>query len=216
MTHMIKRTFAGALALTASLGLAACAGMPDNRTLYSVKQPVVERTSYTFDFATNTGGVAMAEQQRLDAWFNSLELGYGDRVSIDDASVNPAVRDDVAAIAGRYGILLADGAPVTAGMVQPGQARVVVTRAVASVPECPDWSAGSEANYLNATSDNYGCAVNSNFAAMVADPQDLVAGQVGTGETVITTSTKAIRAYRDAEPTGVGGLAEVDTKEGDN
>ena len=217
MTHNIKRSLTGVLAATAALGLVACAGMPDNRTLYSTKQPVVERASYTFDLATTVGGVPVGEQGRLDAWFQSLDLRHGDRVSIDDGSANPAVREDIAAIAGRYGILLSDGAPVTSGFVQPGQARVVVTRSFASVPGCPDWSAGSDANYRNATYPNYGCSVNSNMAAMIANPEDLVSGQTGTGETVIVTSTKAIRAYREAEPTGAGGLPEAGvTSQGGN
>ena len=216
MTHTFKRSLAATLALTASLGLAACAGMPDNRTLYSTKQPVVERSNFVFDFATSPGGVPVSEQQRLDQWFASMDLRFGDRLSLDDASANPAVRDDVAAIAGRYGILLADGAPVTAGSVAPGQARIVVTRSMASVPGCPDWAAGSDANYNNATYANYGCSVNSNMAAMVANPEDLISGQTGTGETVIITSTKAIRAYRDAEPTGAGGLPAGGVSEGGN
>ena len=213
MTHNIKRSLAGALALTASLGLAACAGMPENRTLYSTKQPVVERTSFTFDFATTAGGVPVTEQQRLDQWFQAMDLRYGDRIAIDDASANPAVREDVARIAGRYGLLLADGAPVTTGYVEPGQARIVVTRTVANVPGCPDWSSGAAANYNNATYENYGCSVNSNLAAMVANPEDLISGQTGSGETVITTSTKAIRAYREMPTTGADGLEEIGTTE---
>ena len=39
-------------------------------------------------------------------------------------------------------------------------------------------------------------------------------GQAGTGETIVTTSTKAIKAYRDKEPTGTGDLAEVSSTEG--
>ena len=53
------------------------------------------------------------------------------------------------------------------------------------------------------------------LAAMVANPEDLITGQKGTGETVVSTSTKAIKAYRDLAPTGAtGGLAEVNTQEG--
>jgi pilus assembly protein CpaD len=56
--------------------------------------------------------------------------------------------------------------------------------------------------------------VNGNLAAMVANPEDLISGQAGTGETIVTTSTKAIKAYRDKEPTGTGDLAEVSSTEG--
>ena len=59
---------------------------------------------------------------------------------------------------------------------------------------------------MNANSPGYGCAVNSNMAAMIANPEDLLQGQTGTGETVVSTGTRAIQSYREAEPTGAGGL----------
>ncbi|KWV95437.1 CpaD family pilus assembly protein [Erythrobacter sp. AP23] len=215
MAKAINRKLAGSLAVSLGLLLGACGGIPtDNRSLYSARQPVVERTNFTLDVNTTGGGLPVSEQQRVDGWFEAMGLGYGDRISIDDPTANPAVRDDVAALAGRYGLLISDGSPVTAGYVDPGQARIVVTRSTASVPGCPDWSANNEANPNNATYPGYGCAVNGNLAGMVANPEDLISGQKGTGETVVTTSTKAIRAYRDQAPTGGGELPEVSTQEG--
>ncbi|WP_100259486.1 CpaD family pilus assembly protein [Qipengyuania seohaensis] len=215
MPKAINRKLTASLAASLALALGACGGTNmDNRTLYSVKQPVVERSNYTLDVATNADGLPVSEQQRLAGWFESMNLRYGDRVAVEDATSSAAVREDVAALAGRYGILLADGTPVTTGYAEPGQARIVITRSTASMPGCPDWSHTAEANEKNATNPNYGCAVYGNLAGMVANPEDLIQGQQGTGETVVTTSTKAIRAYRDAEPTGVDGLADVATTEG--
>ena len=209
-----KRLGVALIASTLALSLSACGG-PMNHSLYSTAQPVVERTHYTFDVVGGPGGPSIPEQRRLAGWFEALNLKYGDRVSIDDPSVNPAVKRDLAALAGRHGVLISEKAPVTAGYVNPGQVRIVVTRSTASVPGCPDWSANGEHNPTNATSPGYGCAVNGNLAAMVANPEDLITGQKGTGETVVSTSTKAIKAYRDLAPTGAtGGLAEVNTQEG--
>lgn len=204
---IIKRQVAGALALTALLSVSACSGPAwDNTSLNSVRQPVVERTSYTLDVATTYDGLSIPEQQRLSGWFDAMDLRYGDRVSVEDPVAGGATRASVAAIAGRHGILLADGAPVTAGYLQPGTARVVITRSTASVPNCPNWERKSDANYANATSPGYGCAVNGNLAAMVANPEDLITGQTGTGETVIMSSTKAIDTYRKKANTGSGEL----------
>lgn len=199
---------AGALALSLGLALGACGGMPTNKSLYSVNQPVVERNNYTFDVQSSQSGLSIADQQRLDGWFEALELGYGDRVSIDDPLASDAVLEAVSQLAGRHGVLLSDEAPVTSGASQPGYARVIVTRSKAHVPGCPNWSATSDMNYNNGTSPNYGCATNSNLAAMIANPEDLIEGQKGTGETVIMSSSKAIETYRDAAPTGAGGLSE--------
>ncbi|WP_325065276.1 CpaD family pilus assembly protein [Qipengyuania gaetbuli] len=216
MTNAINRKLTASIAASLALALGACGSSNmENRTLYSVKQPVVERSNFVLDVNTNADGLPVSEQQRLAEWFESMDLRYGDRVAIEDATGSAAVREDVAVLAGRYGLLLAEGVPVTAGYAQPGQARVVITRSTASVPGCPDWSHTAEGNDGNATNPNYGCAVNSNLAAMVANPEDLIRGQQGSGETVVTTSTKAIKAYREMEPTGKGGLPEVSTTEGD-
>ena len=214
MRIVAKKTSAGALAIALAATVSACGGMPENRSLNSVHQPIVERTNYTFDVNAGSQGLTIPEQQRLNGWFDAMELQYGDRVAIDDPSASPATRDAVAELAARRGILVSEGAPVTAGMVEPGRARVVVTRSSATVPGCPDWSASSDANYNNAVSSNYGCATNSNLAAMVANPEDLITGQRGTGETVVVTSIKAIDSYRRQPPTGEDGLTENATSSG--
>jgi len=198
-----------ALALSLGLGLAGCGGMPQNTSLYSVKQPVVARTNMTLDVNTTPGGLPVSEQQRLAGWFDTLKLQYGDRIAVENPGQNPAVMNAVRDLAGRYGLMIADAAPITPGNLQPGQARVVITRSSASVPGCPDWSAKSDMNYSNGISPGFGCANNSNLAAMVADPQDLLEGKKGSGETVISTSTKAITTYREKAPTGAGDLKEA-------
>lgn len=209
-----QSAIAAAFALSLGLTLSACGDTPNNRSLYSIKQPVVERSNYTLDLASGASGLAVPEQQRLAQWFQTMDLRYGDRVAIDGANFSGAVREDVAAIASRYGILLSDGAPVTSGFVDPNMVRIVVSRSRAHVPGCPDWSDQYASNLSNATSDDYGCSVNSNLAAMVADPQHLLHGAEGTGETVVMSSTKAIKTYREQAPTGQGGLKEVSSQSG--
>ncbi len=183
--------------------------MPTNTSLYSIKQPVVERTNFTMDVTTTTSGLPVSEQQRLNGWFETMDLRFGDRIAIENPGQNPAVTNAIRDLAGRYGLMISETAPVTSGFINPGQARVVITRSSASVPGCPDWSANSDMNYTNGTSPNFGCANNSNLAAMVADPQDLLEGKKGTGETVILTSNKAISTYRETAPTGAEGLLDA-------
>lgn len=202
-----KLAKAPAIALVLALGasVAGCGGMPSNQSLYSTKQPVVERKNFTFDVRSAQSGMGISEQQRVAAWFETMKLGYGDRLSIDDPMASKATQDAIAKLAARHGVLIEEGAPVTQGHVDPGKARIVLTRSSASVPGCPDWDDKSDTNYYNATSNGYGCAVNSNLAAMVANPEDLIEGQAGTGETVIMSGTKAIDSYRNRAPSGNGG-----------
>ncbi|MFC3214009.1 CpaD family pilus assembly protein [Novosphingobium panipatense] len=192
-------------ALAATLGavLSGCAGVPTNRSMYSVHQPVVEKTSYSLDLTTAGGGLAYGEQARLAGWFETLGLKYGDRILVDDPDMDPTTRNAVAMAAQRFGLVIDDASAPT-GTVPSGVARITVSRAVATVPGCPDWSVKSDGNPNNGLSSNYGCATNSNLAAMVADPEDLVRGQNDTGSTAAMTSNRAISAYRTAPATGQG------------
>ncbi|WP_254606477.1 CpaD family pilus assembly protein [Sphingomonas bacterium] len=187
-----------------ALALAGCSGTV-NRGLDSVHQPVVSRTDYTFDVGTDGAGLSPGEAARLAGWMRSLRLRYGDRVSIDDPAGDPAAREAIGAEVARFGLLLADTAPVTGAPVAAGTARVVVNRAVAFVPHCPDYSRNGSHEFAGSTTSNFGCAANSDLAAMVADPADLVRGEPGSGTIDTATSSRAIDAYRKAAPTGGGG-----------
>jgi pilus assembly protein CpaD len=189
------------LALTIALALGACG--PVNRGLESVNQPVVQRTDYVFD--VSSGGLSSYDERRLTDWFDALNLGYGDRVSIDSHSGDDSARSAIAAVVARYGLLLADTAPVTQGSDQASGVRVVVSRSNASVPNCPNWDRPSQPELAASTMSNHGCAVNSNLAAMMADPADLVQGRSIGGNDPLTIN-RAIKSYRDATNTGDGGL----------
>ena len=211
MTQTLFRALAPALVLTLGIGLSGCA---THRGLESLNQPVVSRTNYTLDVSSYGGGVPLPEQRRLAGWFETLDLRYGDRISVDDPGADGASREAVAAIAARYGLLVGEDAPVTTGQIAPGTVRVVVSRSSATVPNCPNWAAKSDTNLNNATYSNYGCAVNSNLASMVADPEHLLHGAKGSGQTVVMSSSKAIDSYREAKPTGEKGLKENTTEGG--
>lgn len=151
-----------------------------NTSLYSTNQPVVTRTNYAIDVNTDGySGMSPSETQRVSDWFDALKLGFGDRIAVDfgDNGANKAVIQEVTRLAGLHGMVIAETAPVTPGAVVPGTARIVVTRSDASVPNCPNWSKHTEANYNSSNHPGYGCATNGNLAAMVADPEDLVRGR---------------------------------------
>lgn len=177
-----------------------------NRSLYSENQPVVDHTNYVFDVAASGNGLSTAELGRLGDWFKSLDLRYGDRISIDQSYETDAVREDVARLAASYGLLLSDGAPITAGNVDPGTARIIVTRASAKVPNCPNWRQSTMMGGSISTESNYGCSTNSNLAAMIANPDDLVLGRQGSISGDSLSVEKSVKQYRDKKPTGGGGL----------
>ncbi|MGC1469899.1 MAG: CpaD family pilus assembly protein [Sphingorhabdus sp.] len=175
------------LILTATLAftLAGCGATGSNTSMYSTNQPVVQRSNYALDVNVDgTSGLSPFEQNRIAEWFEAMKVRFGDRIAVDfgDSYPDAATKQAVGDLAAKHGLLLSETAPVTTGSVAPGTARVVVTRSAASVPNCPNWTKTTEENYNSSNHPNYGCAVNSNMAAMVADPEDLVRGRESTPE----------------------------------
>ena len=193
--------------------LAACATHePDVPAagMEPVNVPVVTRSDYVVDLPAPGGVLAPGQAERLDGWFSGLGVRYGDSIYVDSPSY-PA-RSQVEDVAGRYGLLVLSGAPVTGGVLAPQTVRVIVSRTEARVPNCPNWSVPSQPNFANAASSNFGCSVNTNIAAMVANPEDLVHGRDSAGTSDARTAAKSVGFYRNAPPTGEKGLQAIDTK----
>jgi len=172
--------------------------------------------------------IEVTAEQDVDArlWQDPLAVAQKSKTQLDSDLLTRQVPENrvkrhqlealvgkVAQLAGAYGMMLQAGAPVTAGPVGPGSVRVIVSRTRAEVPGCPNWSQPSQPNYNNRMLSNFGCGVNANIAAMVANPEDLVHGrESGIGTTV--TGTKAITLHQTTEPTGKKGLQHVSPKGG--
>jgi pilus assembly protein CpaD len=216
---MIKTQKISALALAAivaaSLGGCASGGAlsaTNNRSLDSVHQPIVSTDYLAIDLETRGGDLSATEMDKLRNWFDAVGLQYGDKVAIDDPSPygNKAANAAVARLVGRYGMMMIGDAPITNTAVESGFVRVVITRARAEVPGCPNWDSKSATDFTSGTSSNYGCASNANLAAMVADPQDLVKGAKAKGTDPLQAG-KAIDVYRKKEPTGKDGVPQTST-----
>lgn len=201
------------IALATSLAACNTPAQPGiNAGVTSVNVPVVTSADYVFNASAPDGALAPGEADRLNGWFQGLGIGYGDSIYVDGAYAD-AARGQVSAIAGQYGMMVSAGAPVTPGAVRPGSVRVVVSRRRAGVPNCPNWRTASQPNFDNSTMSNFGCGVNSNIAAMVANPEDLIHGREATGVD-INAASRAIQFYRNTPPTGTKGLQDVTTKGG--
>ncbi len=198
----MRSTLACMLLASALAGCATPGANPVARGVQSLNEPVMTRASFAFDAVAPGGYLPPEEIGRLDGWFRSLQLGYGDRIFLDGAFADSA-RAQVADLAGRYGMMVSPAAPVTAGVVPAGYLRVVVSRNRAEVPACPNWSGPSQPNYDHAMMSNYGCGVNSNLAAMVANPEDLFHGRAGPAASDGVAGAKAVQMYRDWPLTGI-------------
>ena len=56
--------------------------------------------------------------------------------------------------------------------------------------------------------------MNSNLASMIANKEDLVRGEPGSGTVATQRSDTAIKQYREAPPTGAQGLKQSSTQSG--
>jgi pilus assembly protein CpaD len=78
--------------------------------------------------------------------------------------------------------------------------RVTYIRYVAEAPPCGDWSVSLTQTANNVLPPNFGCATQHNFAAMVADPRDLVTPDT-TGQADAARRLTVLQKYRNGEAT---------------
>ena len=83
------------------------------------------------------------------------------------------------------------------------------THYVATPSVCGDWTGTRGRDYRNLRSPNLGCATMNNYAAMIADPHDLIApgeSDPRDGEAVV----RAIELYRTGEVTASESDSNID------
>ena len=78
--------------------------------------------------------------------------------------------------------------------------RVTYIRYIAEAPPCGNWSQNLTYTASNVLPPNFGCATQHNFAAMVADPRDLVAPDT-TGQADAQRRLTVLQKYRAGEAT---------------
>lgn len=215
-SFVMKKIATGTL-MALTFALAGCnspAGYA-NRSLESIHQPVVSHSGHSFDVAAYGGELSPSEASRLDGWLDAIGARYGDQISIEDGSAygSPSAVANIRALLGKRGAVLHSVSSDAAASVGQGNLRVHVLRTAASVPGCPDWNSRFQADPYNTTSSNYGCATNSNLAAMIADPNDLVRGVASTDQNS-THGARAVKTYRERPLTGNGELRQNTTSSG--
>ena len=170
-----------ALALAAS-----CSVTPDQNPAAimndaAANHPIRVEPSYRslkVDFYPGQGGLAPATQAQLDRFVAEYRDRGTGSIAVS-APANPAAQGVIGFFAehiNRMGISR-DKILVSTHDAPNGDMRVEVNYVAyqAHTPkECGDWSDNLAFTAYNDTPRNFGCAVQKNIAAMVADPRDLL------------------------------------------
>jgi pilus assembly protein CpaD len=144
------------------------------------KQTHVELVAldHDVDFARGTRTVTASEVAGLSNFLKDNAVGEGDSVTVagsNTASALTAARR--AAVLAELNRLHIHAMPATVTAPVSNAVRVHVDHVVVTAPSCPDWSKAEADNPDNTTSSNFGCATETNLAAMVANPADLAKGR---------------------------------------
>jgi pilus assembly protein CpaD len=175
ITDVLRFAAVGAVLLAGS-----CASPTDelSRADPAANHPIAvepHMASIKLSFSVPEAGLLPDEAARFEAFVaDYLSRGSG---SISVSA--PEGSDSTAALSYFGGRLFTMGVPrsrILVGTHQGADARVEIgfISYVARTDPCGDWSDNVALTYDNRTSRNFGCAVQHNIAAQVADPRDLI------------------------------------------
>jgi pilus assembly protein CpaD len=176
-----------ALAIVA-LGVGGCLPMSEWRPSETQRQGNVElvQLDHWVGFAPGEETLSTNERARLDRFLETVDLGYGDSITVAVAGQREIARTRAKLVQAHL-----TSRQVEARLVptpeppptHPESVPVAVARYVVTPPRCPDWTKNATQDLFNTPSSNQGCANAYNHALMVADPGDLVRGRrVGPGD----------------------------------
>ncbi len=149
------------------------------------------------------------EFDRLDAFVQSIRMGYGDQITLRGSA--PERREVLAAYIQRLGLPVAvKTVPGSKTEMAANKVSIQVERHVVTPPSCPNWSNFHGNEQRNTPGSNYGCAVDSSLGYTIANPRDLIEGQT-PGPALSTPIIEAQRRYQTGKvirpaATSTGGL----------
>ena len=192
------------IVIVAGLWLAGCATpQPPTEAELNTEMPnrvrvTFEKRSLAVHFAPGSEAPDAAQISAMNVLLATGDLGRGDTVRIDypDGPLAKARAAMLSAALAREGLVPTIN---LAPAVPADQLRLELDHAVASVPNCPNWSDAPGNPMTNALHSDFGCTTALNLAAMVADPHDLIAGRP-MGPAVGDRALAAIHVYRTGKP----------------
>lgn len=187
---MMKKYLTTCVMLGAMVALSGCADwerhiqskLPEPTPAFADKQIMVAptRSVHEVSYAGRAVDVSPDELAYLQNFLNNVasERGVTVMVAQPDRQAGRLARQRVVALTATIKELGFPVATFQAGEASPDKVSVAVDHLIAIAPKCPDWAFHKYETYSSQNSPNFACADRSNLAAMIANPRDLVTGQV--------------------------------------
>ena len=220
MNSMLKNaTIVGLCALAS-----ACGGMangPDVALTVQEEHPIsVDSQTVTLTLTTsNDGSLSRIDQARLNAFADAyLSKGHGPvAITTPSGGLTSGAAASMASKAEdalyKAGVDRASMRRTSYAASTNGGDEVIIsyTHYVATPSACGVWEGMRERDYKNLRSPNFGCAAQSNLAAMIVDPRDLVAPATMTAPDA-AIRIRGVRAFRQGEITATQKDSEIKTQ----
>ena len=148
-------------------------------------------------FAAGSDRLTAGDAGRLHQLVASGALRRADRVTLTVSGPLRLAEARAATVRSellRYGIV---PTPLQEAAIGPDRAAIGITRALVTLPRCPNWSAEPNSDFTNARSSNFGCADATNLGHMVANPADLASGRPLGDADAVTAVSAVTRYYQD-------------------
>lgn len=178
-----------AAAVVVGASLAACSDSGGSVASYNpdptVAYPISAKQKEAVLVLDNLSERGLAHDPSLSARMGAFTYDFVNRSSstmqvligagtADDAAAKEIARETVRVLA-KHGVPASRlDVKVISGnrSVKPGAVVMRYTQWTAVAPECPGYGANMSIDYSNSNTPNFGCTMQRNIAAMVADPRD--------------------------------------------
>lgn len=161
--------------------------------------------NHTVKFSCPGARVPKRELSRLDAFFNGIQLKYGDEITLRGGS--KARQRFLARHIRRKGLPISVRLePKNPRVKKTNTIALLVERYVVTPPACPNWSNFNGNEQRNTPGSQYGCASDAALGYMIANPKDLATGQVmkpGNSDAAVGAQTRYRTGAVKKPPTSV-------------
>lgn len=156
---------------------------------------------YRLPYDTGAGPDPVAERELYSIGRDYIENGAG-TISVSASGDNANAAENIAGELSGLGVPRSRITVVPPGMGDaPHTVAIGFIRYRAVSPACGNWSENTAITYDNRQSPNFGCAVQHNIAAMIADPRDLAIPKPEDTEDAERRLT-VLKKYEQGDTTG--------------